>query len=280
MSRPSNTKPPSSDGSAVPGETEEDGFLRQEYVVVDDKRALEINRAVDGAFNHGRPSTSVFNMGSPLEIHAARRKPLRDQKIPATLNEDHLRIQHSNGAAYTSSFNTPEAAAPISFPPPPNSNPPPLSSSPSSAGSRAGANALTRALNLASKKLFGSGSARSSPHYREYTSSSPRRQQFLSSKGAGLGLDVNGLSRDPMEDEILATLEELAQKTDVLTHWADEMYEYVKAVPQSRSIAYHRFVVLIESIRAASRSSQIYQAGGRRGTTCCAKKERRYPSRI
>jgi serine/threonine-protein kinase ULK/ATG1 len=39
--------------------------------------------------------------------------------------------------------------------------------------------------------------------------------------------------RDPLEDELLAGLEELAQKTDVLTHWADEMYEYVKAVPQS-----------------------------------------------
>ena len=36
-----------------------------------------------------------------------------------------------------------------------------------------------------------------------------------------------------MEDELLAQLEDLAQKTDVLTHWADEMYEYVKAVPQS-----------------------------------------------
>lgn len=36
-----------------------------------------------------------------------------------------------------------------------------------------------------------------------------------------------------MEEELLATLEDLAQKTDVLTHWADEMYEFVKAVPQS-----------------------------------------------
>lgn len=35
-----------------------------------------------------------------------------------------------------------------------------------------------------------------------------------------------------MEDKLLGDLELLAQKTDVLTHWADEMYEYVKAVPQ------------------------------------------------
>jgi len=36
-----------------------------------------------------------------------------------------------------------------------------------------------------------------------------------------------------MEDKLLIGLEELAQKTDVLTHWGDEMYEYVKAIPQS-----------------------------------------------
>jgi serine/threonine-protein kinase ULK/ATG1 len=36
-----------------------------------------------------------------------------------------------------------------------------------------------------------------------------------------------------MEDELLADLEDLAQKTDFLTHWADEMYEHVKAIPQS-----------------------------------------------
>jgi serine/threonine-protein kinase ULK2 len=40
--------------------------------------------------------------------------------------------------------------------------------------------------------------------------------------------------RDPLEDTLLAELEELAQKTDVLTRWADQMYEYVKAVPQSK----------------------------------------------
>lgn len=37
-----------------------------------------------------------------------------------------------------------------------------------------------------------------------------------------------------MEDELLASLEDMAQKTEVLTHWADEMYDYVKAVPQSK----------------------------------------------
>ncbi|KAG5735026.1 hypothetical protein E4T56_gene7589, partial [Termitomyces sp. T112] len=40
------------------------------------------------------------------------------------------------------------------------------------------------------------------------------------------------MEKDPLEEEMLKELEELAQKTDVLTRWADEMYEYVKAVPQ------------------------------------------------
>lgn len=50
-----------------------------------------------------------------------------------------------------------------------------------------------------------------------------------------LGKAGNGAEgeKDPLEEEMLVELEELAQKTDVLTRWADEMYEYVKAVPQS-----------------------------------------------
>jgi serine/threonine-protein kinase ULK/ATG1 len=38
---------------------------------------------------------------------------------------------------------------------------------------------------------------------------------------------------DPVEDALLAGLEQLAQKTYVITRWADEMYEFVKNVPQS-----------------------------------------------
>lgn len=60
------------------------------------------------------------------------------------------------------------------------------------------------------------------------TPSSPRRPPII-------GLEPDG-ERDPLEEELLASLEELAQKTDVLTHWADEMYEYVKAIPQSTSL--------------------------------------------
>ena len=38
---------------------------------------------------------------------------------------------------------------------------------------------------------------------------------------------------DPVEDQLLGGLEQLAQKTQVITRWADEMYEFVKSVPQS-----------------------------------------------
>lgn len=41
---------------------------------------------------------------------------------------------------------------------------------------------------------------------------------------------------DPAEEELLVRLEELAQKTQVLANWADEMYEYVKGIPQSEFI--------------------------------------------
>ncbi|KAF8622403.1 hypothetical protein AX15_007055 [Amanita polypyramis BW_CC] len=174
------TGPLSTEGSIIPGETEEDGMLRREYVLVGDTRAVEFNRAVD-------------------EITAHPRRPLQDRHI--------------------------------TFPPPPNVNIPPLSSSPSSVASRAASNALNRALSIASKTLFGSqGHPRASPsrehhlHHNVGAPSSPRRPQIIA-------LDRNG-ERDPIEDNLLAQLEDLAQKTDVLTHWADEMYEYVKAVPQ------------------------------------------------
>lgn len=198
ISSSTEAKPLSTEGSFIPGETEEDGMLRREYVLVGDTRALEFNKAVD-------------------EISALPRKPLHDRKIPST----------------------PDDASPdppnnqITFPPPPNPHalPPPLSSSPSSNASRAAASALNRALSLASKKLFGTSTrhARASPS-RDVSSNtsappSPRRKPIIA-------LDDAGGERDPMEDKLLGDLELLAQKTDVLTHWADEMYEYVKAVPQ------------------------------------------------
>ncbi|KAJ7720914.1 other/ULK/ULK protein kinase [Mycena metata] len=196
-------RPLSTEGSIIPGETEEDGILRREYVLVGDTRAVEFNRAVD-------------------ELSAAPRRPLQDRRLPPTPSvEDYPGVD----PVANNNHNT-------SFPPPPNTvmSPPPLSSSPSSIASRAASNALNRALSLASKKLFGAAAHRRSSSRDTGISSnngtppSPRRTHIIA-------LDNDG-ERDPLEDELLASLEELAQKTFVLTHWADEMYEYVKAVPQ------------------------------------------------
>jgi serine/threonine-protein kinase ULK/ATG1 len=46
---------------------------------------------------------------------------------------------------------------------------------------------------------------------------------------------MGGGEINPVEDELLGGLEQLAQKTHVITRWADEMYEFVKGVPQSAS---------------------------------------------
>ncbi|KAG6875795.1 hypothetical protein C0992_002293 [Termitomyces sp. T32_za158] len=249
----------STEGSYIPGETEEDGMLRREYVLVGDTRAVEVSRTVD-------------------EINAEPRRPLYERKMPptpATTTDDYAPFDGVNGTSpttkssptspsnatphptnppHTSNPHTPTTTptAPITFPPPPlmsHPPPPPLSSSPSSIASRAASNALNRALSLASKKLFGSPSPRvggSPPAQGQVGStgtvsaasgsapSSPRRAPSGSLFPANTTGEESGEGRkkDPLEEEMLKELEELAQKTDVLTRWADEMYEYVKAVPQ------------------------------------------------
>ncbi|KAI9056398.1 kinase-like protein [Trametes sanguinea] len=189
------------EGSDIPGETEEDGMLRREYVLVGDKRAVEINRAVD-------------------EI-TSRRRPLRDRRGPSPLTDDLPR--------YSGEEPPSESPSPTTFPPPPIAGAA-LSSSPSSAGSRGSGNALTRALNIATGILRGGSTRRRMSYNREYTPSS-RTQSFGGARPQGLGLELQGL-RDAEEEELLSSLEELAQKTEVLEHWADEMYDYVKAFPQ------------------------------------------------
>ena len=170
-----------------------------------------------------------FSFFCTPEISISRQRPLKERPVE---RPDYSPVESPipSGSANT-------------FPPVPNlANAPPLSSSPSSAGSR-GSNALTRALSLASKKLFGVPGTRNSLHYRDSSSSpSPRRipLPFGRSQADGDGVGRFGdrtadIARDPMEEDLLAQLEDLAQKTDVLTHWADEMYEFVKAIPISKS---------------------------------------------
>ncbi|KAG1740534.1 kinase-like protein [Suillus paluster] len=190
------------EGSIIPGESEEDGLIRKEYVLID-QRAVEFTRAVD-------------------ELDSARR-PLRDRRVPLSPLAGEANPPDHTASPQLGSL----LSAPIpTFPPPPHPLAPPLSSSPT----RVATNALSRALSLASRKLFGTSTPKSpaspgSNYYR--TSSSPRRPQLILRTPSEREKEL-----DPMEDELLADLEELAQKTDFLTHWADEMYEYVKAVPQ------------------------------------------------
>lgn len=190
------------EGSIIPGESEEDGLIRKEYVLID-PRTVEFARAVD-------------------ELNSVRR-PLRDRRVPLSPLAGEARPPDHTASSPSGS----PLSAPIpTFPPPPHPLAPPLSSSPT----RAATNALSRALSLASRKLFGTSTPKSptypgSNHYR--SSSSPRRPQLILRTPSERETEI-----DPMEDELLADLEELAQKTDFLTHWADEMYEYVKAVPQ------------------------------------------------
>lgn len=205
-------KPLSTEGSVIPGESEEDGLIRKEYVLVGDVRALEFNQAVDELSSVRRRREMERNLVSDLpdDIYP----PYRPSSSP-----------HSGSPRSATSHNT-------TFPPPPNPHAPPLSSSPS----RMASNALSRALSLASRKLFGVSTPKSpvSPGAGHYQTS-PRRPQILIRLPTGEGLkqkDGMPVERDPMEDQLLDSLEELAQKADVLMHWADEMYECVKAVPQ------------------------------------------------
>ncbi|KIK96084.1 hypothetical protein PAXRUDRAFT_826357 [Paxillus rubicundulus Ve08.2h10] len=211
-------KPLSTEGSIIPGESEEDGIIRKEYVLVGDLRALEFNRAVDelSTVRH-RPLREPRTTGSPLA----------DEAYPPDRASPSSNTVSPPSAPIPTTYNT-------TFPPPPHPHAPLLSSSPT----RVASNALSRALNLASRKLFGISTPKSpispgSGYYR--APSSPRRPQILLRAPTDEGdTDKDGVpfTRDPMEDELLTALEELAQKTDILTHWADEMYEAVKAVPQ------------------------------------------------
>ena len=184
-----------------------------------DTQAVEFNRAVDGNISYTlrrRTKTQSFT----TEINAARRRPLLDRRVPLTplSANDHKRspdLLH---------LPSPESPSGLTFPPPQNQGGVPIPG-------RSATNALSRALSLASKKLFGANV--NSPHSHtffpsfangeETGSPSPR----MTSMGGGVG------EMDPVEDVLLGGLEQLAQKTHVITRWADEMYEFVKSVPQS-----------------------------------------------
>ena len=74
-------------------------------------------------------------------------------------------------------------------------------------------------------------SPRSPPHFTAYANG-----QGVGSPSSLMRTPSGGTREiNPVEDELLGRLEQLAQKTHVITRWADEMYEFVKSVPQSAS---------------------------------------------
>lgn len=220
-----------------------------------------------------------------LELNAARRasRTVPDAPTPS----DRSPSSHSPPVQASSPRKSPLASLPsedvnnrvkdkFSFPPTP------IEETHQTTGkqrpARAGSSALSRALNLATKKLWGTTpSTQNSPTLMSGPSGSPvvgyppipfgdpshpsspvkaapnghiaiePRLSNGSPKPNGMsvsprtnGMNKNGLAScheiSTAEDKLLAGLENLAQKVEVITKWADELFEQVRVIPQSRHL--------------------------------------------
>ncbi|KAL1726290.1 hypothetical protein EV714DRAFT_255023 [Schizophyllum commune] len=204
-SPPSPTRPSEIEVSVIPGETEEDGLLRREYVLVGDTRALEFNRAVDELKTGGR---------RPLQERRSMRH-ISSYDTPLTVQDEGCALAPKDSFPVPDDGPSPEFMTEI--PPVGQSSYP---SAPSISLPSAVVSPVAR--SPVADGVLSSPQA-GAPSSTAAGADSPRRPQLIG------GADDE---RDPLEDALLGRLEELAQKTDVLTRWADEMYEYVKAVPQ------------------------------------------------
>ncbi|KAL1660323.1 hypothetical protein GGF50DRAFT_106525 [Schizophyllum commune] len=204
-SPPSPTRPSEIEVSVIPGETEEDGLLRREYVLVGDTRALEFNRAVDELKTGGR---------RPLQERRSTRH-ISSYDTPSTVQDEGCALAPKDSSPVRDDGPSPEFMT---------ETPPVGQSSYPSAPSISLPSAVVSpvARSPVADGVLSSPQA-GTPSSTAAGADSPRRPQLIG------GADEE---RDPLEDALLGRLEELAQKTDVLTRWADEMYEYVKAVPQ------------------------------------------------
>ena len=232
--------------ATIGGENDEDGLLRREYVLVGDTREIEFNRQVE-------------------EITAARRRR-RESMTPDKGPGIHTRMA-IGGQGYSPNSSPKAGTVPLpaspkrlsgfGFPPQPSytqgSDTESTASSHRPGAKRAASSALTRALNMASKKLFGAGStprlntagvggtsASNSPvsgtppqggrdvgypPIYGSPSSSPRMRTQILPTSTGIGREA--------EEALLARMEDRAQKAHVIARWADELFETVRAVPQS-----------------------------------------------
>ncbi|KAL1746115.1 kinase-like domain-containing protein [Schizophyllum fasciatum] len=226
----------------------------EEYVLVDDTQALEFDRAVDQIRDPPRrPSQQQQQQQQGRQLHARRVStygaPVDGGRRPS---EGRPAAPVHRRSSTFSGQGTPPADTPApeedppadymqerpakrahtTFPPPPSQGIPPPSPGGSSP-SRAAASALNRALSLASKKLFGTPRSPSDPapaspptDASADAAPAPRRPHLIGGAAE---------ARGPAEEALLERLEVLAQKTEVLAHWADEMYGFVQAVRQDPS---------------------------------------------
>ncbi|KAG8904296.1 Serine/threonine-protein kinase [Tulasnella sp. 403] len=156
-----------------------------------------------------------------------------------------------------------DAAAPVpmTFPPPPNPRPIPITPSPSSAYayghlvdgySRSQPSALVRAINLASKKLFGSPTHQvsSSPGSAGASGVGLQPQTYGGGVSSRLVLGTNGVENaegkreqklKEAEDRVLGNVENIAQKAQVLRDFADSRFAKVEAVSSGHVLSPSHF---------------------------------------
>ncbi|QRV98918.1 unc51-like kinase [Ceratobasidium sp. AG-Ba] len=188
-------------GPGAAPEVDEDGQLRREYVLVDETNAVEFNRVVDeiDQARSGRPIITRAGKSSP--VTATLTAPIDVPVVSSSPTKG--AFQHT---ATTAAAN----------------------------GAGTGPSALARALNLASKKLFGtsvgSGSSNSNAPAGDVSPSGQRRQVLLPREV------------DPAEEELLGVMEDLAQKAQVILEWADTKYEFVAGRPHKPIADPARFV--------------------------------------
>ncbi|CAE6446750.1 unnamed protein product [Rhizoctonia solani] len=175
-----------SKGGPIPeGEEEGDGDMRKEYVLVDETNAVEFNRVVD-ELDHARLARPTIRTTKSTPPTSATIAPI---DVPTSASPTRV-----NGVHQPSPASTP-------------------------------ASALARALNLASKKLFGTSASShhsgSSAGPAEGSPAGQRRQILLPPT----------TEPDPEEEHLLGTLEDLAQKAETIAAWADSKYTLVDARP-------------------------------------------------
>ncbi|KAG8761945.1 Serine/threonine-protein kinase [Ceratobasidium sp. 423] len=173
-------------GPAPEGEEEvdNDGDMRREYVLVDETNAVEFNRVVD-ELDHARLARPTIRTTKSTPPTSATTAPI---DVPTSASPT-----RANGLPQPSPASTP-------------------------------ASALARALNLASKKLFGTSASSHSGSSAGPAEGSPagQRRQILLPP-----------TREPDAEEelLLGTLEDLAQKAETIAAWADSKYTVVASRP-------------------------------------------------